>query len=125
MNYTEFFQLGNLPTFKGASYRDFEQSLISKNDEMQRQNGKNPPNYKNVYNNRNNAMPFNIYTSQYKFKPVIKKQMKNLNLEDEGQNLAFLNNYYGAKKIGEFFIEPDEIPRVPIAKTKNPLTLIK
>ena len=48
---------------------------------------------------------------------------QDFNDEEEGQNVAFLTKFYDAKKIGEFFIEPDDIPRVSIAKTRSPLIL--
>jgi hypothetical protein len=127
MNYIDFYKYGNYPDdYKKASFMDYEQSMRSMNDNLERQNGKKPLPFKNTYNNLNNRIPHQIYTSQYKYKPVMNaynSQMKQLNLEDEGQNIAFLDRYYGAKKLGEFFVEPDEIQKVSIAKTKNPLVM--
>ena len=127
MNYTEFYKYGNYPDeYKKASFLEYEQSMRSLNENLERINGKRPLPFKNTYNNLNDRSPYQIYTSQYKFKPLMnayKSQMEQLNLEDEGQNIAFLEKFYGAKKLGEFYVEPDEIPRVSIAKTKNPLVM--
>ena len=128
MSYQEFFKLGNYPDeYNKTSFRDFEQSMYAWNVEKERENGKTPLPFKDTYNNKNNRTPYQIYTSQYKFKPQMNaynSQMRqDFNNEDEGQNVAFLTKFYDAKKIGEFFIEPDDIPRVSIAKTRSPLIL--
>ena len=122
-----FFQLGNYPDdYSKSSYRDYEQKLKKWNDDMERENGKKPIPFKDTYNNKNNATLYQTYTSQYEFKPQMnpyKSQMRqDYNDEDEGQNIAFLDKFFRPKNVGEFYIEPEDIPKVSIAKTRNILS---
>ena len=48
---------------------------------------------------------------------------QDLNDDPEGQNIAFLTKFYDAKKVGEFYVEPNDIPKVSISKTRNPLMM--
>jgi hypothetical protein len=120
MNYIEFYKQGNYPDGNNkSSYLDFEQKMYGWTLQKERENGKKPLPFKDTYNNKNNRTPYQIYASQYKFSPKksnpYKSQMRqDLNDEDEGQNIGFLNKFYGPKKIGEFFIEPSDIPKVSI-----------
>ena len=128
MAYREFFKVGNYrDEYNKTSFRDYEQSLYGWNLEKERENGKKPLPFKDTYNNTNNITPYQIYTSQYKFKPrnnPYKSQMRqDLNDDPEGQNIAFLTKFYDAKKVGEFYVEPNDIPKVSISKTRNPLMM--
>jgi hypothetical protein len=120
MNYIEFYKQGNYPDeYNKSSYLDFEQKMYSWTLEKERENGKKPLPFKDTYNNKNNRTPYQIYTSQYKFKekslPYKSQMRQDLNDAEEGQNIAFLNKFYGPKTIGEY------IPKVPTYKTKEAL----
>lgn len=120
----EFSKAGNFRQNETNKYSllQFQSDLISNYADDELKASYIQPHFnKSLYLNKNNNMPPKIISSFYDYEKRIlpqRIQPADINDDDDGRNIPFINAYYADKKISGFEIAPEDINHYPSSKTK-------